>query len=88
MLNNNEVGVLFKKKEVALLSRFGIVESDFGKAESDRFFLNGSKEFFEKLLDLISDMLMKEGLNEIDEPNELGLELERLIDKISEVYYN
>ena len=44
--------------------------------------------YFESLLEKLSSLLIKEGIDsKTDEPNELGLQFETLIDKISRAIY-
>ena len=46
-----------------------------------------SKNEIENILDELSDLFVKKGLNDNDSPNEFGLFIEKLIDKFSRVYY-
>lgn len=49
--------------------------------------IKGNDIFFENILDNLSNYLLQYGLDEKDEPNSIGIEIEQLIDKVSEIYY-
>jgi len=50
--------------------------------------IKGDDEFFENMLDNLSNYLLQYGLDENDESNSIGIKIEQLIDKVSEVYYS
>ncbi len=45
------------------------------------------KDEIEKILDELSDLFVKKGLNDDDSPNEFGLFIEKLIGRFSKNYY-
>lgn len=51
--------------------------------ENHKYYLTGDKEYLNLVLDKLSDILMKDGLNPDDTPNEMGLKIESLIDRIN-----
>ncbi len=55
--------------------------------KNDEYFIIGKKSFYIKLLDELSDKFSDIGLDINDNPNELGLKLESLIDKFSPIVY-
>jgi hypothetical protein len=63
-----------------------IVSVDVEKHGTE-FCITGSKNLYSKLLDRLSDKLSEIGLNKDDEPNEVGLKIESLIDKFSPFVY-
>tara|TARA_B100000575_G_C22505015_1_gene330100 strand:- start:223 stop:486 length:264 start_codon:yes stop_codon:yes gene_type:complete len=52
-----------------------------------KFYIFGSRKLYSELLDELSDKLSEIGLNKDDEPNEVGLKIESLIDKFSPFVY-
>ena len=46
-------------------------------------FVNFSSEEKQKMIDAVSDYFIKHGLKKNDEPNQLGMELEDLLDKLN-----
>lgn len=78
-LNNKYLGQLI---EIIKVDNFIIEES------TNVNIIKGDDAFFENLLDHLSNYLIQNGLDENDEPNSIGIEIEELIDKVSEVYYS
>ena len=68
-----------------------ITEFELGEVvispDRDRFRVDAAKEIFEYVLDKLADELASKGLNGNQEINPYGLQLEHLIDKISNVVY-
>ncbi len=51
------------------------------------FYIFGSRNLYSELLDELSNKLSEVGFNQDDEPNEVGLKIEDLIDKFSPLVY-
>lgn len=60
----------------------------FDKDADNLYLIKADRDFFGQALDELSDYLLKNGLDENDEANSVGLEIETLIDYISEIYYS
>lgn len=56
--------------------------------KGNRVSVVGDKEYFENLLDEVSDILTDKGMDENFEPNELGLQIEEIIDVLSSAVYD
>ncbi len=66
---------------IKLLESFEVNESEF--------FIEiiGKKKYFEELLDVISDKIMEDGIDDSGEINFFGIKIEALIDTISTQIY-
>ena len=58
------------------------------KIQYDTVYLKIDREIVGRILDFIENDLMINGFSENDEPNDLGIMLENLIDKFSREYYS
>jgi propanediol utilization protein len=77
-LNNNEFVLL---KEIISL------EYTFKKSPNNTYIIQADNLIFDKMLDQLSDYLVNNCLNDNDELNAIGIDVEKLIDSISEIYY-
>ena len=81
------------KTEVTINKRaFSFINENIMKLECEEQIYNKcllllSKDKIEKILDNLSDYLIEKGLYKSDEPNQLGLYIESLIDIFSEKLY-
>ncbi|MCT4613476.1 MAG: hypothetical protein N4A49_01225 [Marinifilaceae bacterium] len=82
--------IYLKKKQFELLRKYGDVDlyHDNLREENNKILIIGNKQYFENLLDKISDVFIELGLNNNDEPNKIGLQIEEIIDVLSKVIYD
>lgn len=82
--------VHLKKEQFELLNKYSKINfnSDHLREENSRIVIVGDKQYFEDLLDLVSDVLANIGFDHNDEPNKFGLQIEEIIDVISKVVYD
>jgi hypothetical protein len=66
---------------IKLLDNFEIIESDFFIE------ISGKKKYFKEILDVISDKIMEDGIDDAGEINFFGIKMEALIDIISVQIY-
>lgn len=73
-----------------MLNRYCKIDKSLNSLQEDnnKISLVGDKQDFENLLDQISDVLTDVGMDSNDEPNKLGLQIEEIIDILSEVVYD
>lgn len=79
-----------KKQQLELLKKYSSLRlSPNTLPENKRqVAIVGDKQYFEKLLDEISNVLIEKGMDDNDEPNELGFQIEEVIDILSKVVYD
>jgi hypothetical protein len=79
-----------KKQELDLLVKHSLIENlHTTTQQGNKILLSETKYYFESLLEKLSNLLIKEGIDsKTDEPNELGLKIETLIDIVSRVVYS
>lgn len=67
-----------------------VVSNDIKRNHTKKFdtvYLNIERQTAEIILDFLGNELIRAGINEDDEPNEVGIMLENLIDKFSREIY-
>jgi hypothetical protein len=55
----------------------------FSNKNENYIYIHGDKDDLELLLDILSDKFTKDGINDFGEINNIGLDIEKLIDLIS-----
>ena len=78
-----------KKQEFDLLVNYSLVDNLPTTQQGNKILLSETQCYFESLLEKLSSILISEGIDsQTDEPNELGLKIETLIDIVSRVVYS
>lgn len=83
--NQNNIHIKVSKSDAELLEKLAFLKVE---KQANEFFIVGTKEFYSRLLDKLSDKLSEVGFNKNDEPNEIGLKIEDLIDKFTPLVYD
>lgn len=89
-INTLKMKLYLKKEQFELLNKYCEIDTNSYELQEDnnKILLIGNKQYFENLLDEISDILIEIGMDSNDEPNKLGLQMEEIIDVLSEVVYD
>ncbi len=80
--------VWIKKNLINLIMPHIDIELNVISTTKTMILLAGNREYFENMLDLVSNLLIEKGLDETDNPNEFGADIETIIDIISAVTYS
>lgn len=84
-MENQEIKL--NKYQYELLRKYSLLKCCKVVHIGEYFYVNENKEKLRNLLNNISDIFSEIGLDENSEPNQIGLQLEAIIDKVSNIVY-
>lgn len=84
-MENREIKLTYYQYE--LLKNYSLLKDCNVVQVGEYYYVDENKEKLRNLLDDISDVFSEIGLDENSEPNQLGLQLEKIIDIISRIVY-
>ena len=88
-IENMSTEIIELKKQELLVKHSLIENLHTTTQQGNKILLSETKYYFESLLEKLSNLLIKEGIDsKTNEPNELGLKIETLIDIVSRVVYS